>query len=265
MTVLGKTTTYPTVIDASILEFIPRSLGRSSLTHVAPHGIDYWTGYEFSWLSSRGSPEEAILKLHYSAQSTHIVESKSLKLYLGGFASTRFGSKAEIIERISSDLRLGLGVTALSVELLILEDERVMPWPAKGYCIDIHELKDPTFEVNPSLLRTGSEVRDELMFTNSFRSLCPVTGQPDWATVSVLYKGKEIMPDSLRAYLCSYRNHQGFHESCCEAIFSDISRQCSPDELSVACSFTRRGGIDITPIRSSSDTVMVKLRRTFRQ
>lgn len=265
MSVLGKTVTYPQTVDPSILEFIPRSQSRGTISHLPPIGFDYWTAYEFSWLTSRGSPEEAILKLNYPVSSKNIVESKSLKLYLGGYSNSRFASKQDIMSQIRGDLRKGIGTDALQLELLSPEDDKVQPMAAKGYCLDIHELKDPKFEIDPKLLRIGSEVRDELMFTNSFRSLCPVTGQPDWATVFVLYKGREILPESLRSYLCSYRNHQGFHESCCEQMYTDIISQCAPEELSIACAFTRRGGIEIVPLRSSAPTVSVRLRRTFRQ
>lgn len=248
-----------------ILEFIPRSHARKSLRHIPPEGYDIWTAYEFSWLNNRGSPEEAVLRLKYSAASNCIVESKSLKLFLGEFATTRYASKDEVREKIISPLCKGLGVPTLHLDFLSLEDEKLVPSPPMGYCLDIHDLRNPTFEVDAALLRKSEEIRDELMYTHSFRSLCPVTGQPDWATVFVLYRGPEILPDSLRSYLCSYRNHRGFHESCCELIFSDITSQCAPLELSVACCFTRRGGIDITPLRSSSSDIAVKIRRTFRQ
>lgn len=265
MSVLGNKTEYPTAVDPRILEFIPRDQSRRGLHSIAPSGFDYWTCYEFSWLNARGSPEEAVLKLRYSSDSKCIVESKSLKLYLGGFASTRAGDKGAARDRNMQDLARGLGTANLTAELLPLEHDSLTPGNIKGYCIDIHDLKDPVFDLSPAILRRGSEVRDELMYTHSFRSLCPVTGQPDWATVLVLYNGPEILPDSLRAYLCSFRNHRGFHEACCERIYSDLMEHCMPSRLSIACLFTRRGGIDITPVRSTSPDSAVKLRRTLRQ
>ena len=93
-----------------------------------------------------------------------------------------------------------------------------------------------------------ADVAEELS-TSLFRSLCPVTSQPDWATIYIRYKGNKINHKSLLKYLLSYRNHQGFHEECVERIFSDILQRIRIDDLFVRANFLRRGGIEINPVR----------------
>jgi 7-cyano-7-deazaguanine reductase len=266
---LGKDSEYITSYDPKVLDFIPRKDSRNKLTHnvfndKSIYGFDIWNAYEFSWLDSRGSPENAVLRIIVPFNSTNICESKSLKIYLGGFAFEKISSIQTLVETIQNDLSKGTN-SVVEIQALKIDSQELIPVPTKGYDIDLHELKNPTFEYNNSLLKTGSEHREELLFTNSFRSLCPVTAQPDWATVSVMYKGQEILPEDLRKYLVSFRNHQGFHESCCEIIFEDILTICKPEELGVMCCFTRRGGIDISPIRSNSHTNRLKFCRTVRQ
>ena len=87
--------------------------------------------------------------------------------------------------------------------------------------------------------------------SNLFRSVCPVTGQPDYASVSIRYSGAAIDRRSLAAYLFGYRRHPGFHEHCVERIFVDVMSACAPERLAVEARFTRRGGLDINPFRSS--------------
>ena len=117
-----------------------------------------------------------------------------------------------------------------------------------------------------SLLKTSSDlVFDEELYSDLFRSNCPVTSQPDWASFQVKYSGPKIDPASLLDYLCSYRNHQGYHEECCERIFHDISLICRPKDLNLSLNFLRRGGLDINVYRSSqtitSDIVLPRMKR----
>jgi 7-cyano-7-deazaguanine reductase len=265
-TKLGTSTPAPEQYSPSVLDFIPRALSRTFELDTPWAGSDVWHAFEFSWLDARGSPETGVIRIDIPVASKHIVESKSLKLYLNSFAFERLESSTVAVETIQKDLSAGLGVMPV-VTLLSLEASTLMPQlRPKGYCVDGHTLRDPIFDaINPSLLQCGSSERDEILFSNNLRSLCPVTAQPDWATVFVMYRGNEILPESLHAFVASFRKHQGFHEACCERIFYDIHTQCRPTELSVMCCFTRRGGIDITPIRGYQQGHLLQWMRTVRQ
>jgi 7-cyano-7-deazaguanine reductase len=269
-TKLGQQSEYKDTYWPECLDFVPRSLGRANLTsglfgkNGSANGVDIWHAYEFSWLDNDGSPENAILRIIFPSTSEYIVESKSLKLYLGSFAFEKALSAQQIVETIQKDLSKGTGST-VDVQALNVDAANLIPSITKGYCIDLHSVRKPKFEYDSSLLRAGSEEREELLYSDCFRSLCPVTAQPDWARVVVMYKGKEILPENLRRYLISFRRHQGFHESCCEIIYNDIMSKCSPEELTVMCCFTRRGGLDINPIRSNSASNRLQYARTVRQ
>jgi 7-cyano-7-deazaguanine reductase len=265
-TKLGNTSSIPETYTPEVLDFIPRSISRTQYPTTHFEGSDVWHAYEFSWLDERGSPETGIVRLDIPASSTHIVESKSFKLYLNSFAFERLASSAVAVETIQKDLKAGLGILPI-VTLFSQDAPNLVPQThPKGYCIDTHTLRNPEFNtISPSLLKTGNMDRDEILFSHNLRSLCPVTAQPDWATVFVMYRGKEIFPDALHAYIASFRRHQGFHEACCERIFFDINQECQPEELSVMCCFTRRGGIDITPIRGHKNGHLLHWMRTVRQ
>lgn len=116
------------------------------------------------------------------------------------------------------------------------------------------------YTVDASGLSGGASECSESWITQLFRSVCPVTGQPDWGTVRVSYTGPCIDPAGLLGYLISYRQHAGFHENCVERIFVDISDRCRPTQLTVAARFTRRGGLDINPIRASQPEALDDIR-----
>ena len=78
-----------------------------------------------------------------------------------------------------------------------------------------------------------------------------MTLQPDWGSVEICYQGKQIEKEGLLRYIVSFRNHNEFHEQCIERIFIDIMRQCQPKSLSVYGRYTRRGGLDINPFRTT--------------
>lgn len=82
-----------------------------------------------------------------------------------------------------------------------------------------------------------------------FTSLCPITGQPDFATIYIDYVPGERMVESksLKLYLFSYRNHGDFHEDCVNKIMKDLIRLMQPKYIEVTGIFTPRGGISIHP------------------
>ncbi len=92
---------------------------------------------------------------------------------------------------------------------------------------------------------------EEVLYSHLLRSLCPVTGQPDWATVWLHYRGAAVEHSSLLQYIIAYREHQEFHEQCVERMFCDIAQRCAPQFLHLQAFYTRRGGLDINPFRST--------------
>ena len=215
-------------------------------------GKDVWNAYELTWLEPAGKPVVAVAAIEVDAESPHIIESKSLKLYLNSFAMERFGSPDEVAAVIQRDLSAiaqdAVRVALASPSSITAAGIRDLP----GTCIDDAIVSCDVFDVDPSLLekkREGDIVAEEL-HSHLLRSLCPVTGQPDFGSVLVRYRGLPIERSALLRYLASYRNHNDFHESCVERIFVDLKQRCAPEALTVHGLFNRRGGIDINPFRS---------------
>lgn len=255
-TLLGKDTVYKDQYNPDLLQAIPRALGRDAIGDHDFRGVDIWRLYELSWLNPQGVPQTAIGELLVPASTHSIVESKSLKLYAGSFAMTRVSGKEEVARRMSDDLseRLGGKVTVRLYSISEYNDAlRVMP----GISLDTLKLSDDnpmlSYETEPSFLEfdsTTTQTISQTFSTTVFRSLCPVTGQPDLASVMINYKGQAINLVGLFKYLISYRCHKGFHEQCVEQIYHDLREAFNPELLEVYACFTRRGGIDINPFRS---------------
>jgi 7-cyano-7-deazaguanine reductase len=248
---LGKSSQFPQHYSPEVLFKVPRN--RSDLNYTSWSGVDRWVCYELTWLDSTGTPQNSIAELLVPADSPSIVESKSLKLYLGSFSFERFDSPEVLAERITKDLRYLLEHQDLAFTLYPLSEiHQFQVAPINAVCIDHHSAPvSQSSKPQAELLRSNTTMVKERLYSNLFRSLCPVTSQPDFATVVMEYSGMQISHQELLQYLCSFRNSSGFHEHCCEKIFSDIWSQCRPQELQVTCNFTRRGGIEINPVRSS--------------
>ena len=252
---LGQATTYTDTYTPSLLFSMLRSVARARLNSPADfewHGEDIWHGYEFTWLDRHGKPVVAGLRLRIPCSSPCIIESKSLKLYLGSFAQTRFNGQADVLRTLDSDIRLAVR-GPLTVELIPLRQLSTLPGTLPGICLDDIDCDVTDYTVNAGLLRSEGEhaVVNESVHSNLFRSLCPVTGQPDYATVWITYRGAPLARKGLLQYLVSYRQHQGFHEAVIEQIFMDLWRHGGLQTLSVMGCFQRRGGLDINPYRSS--------------
>ena len=275
---LGRSVPLPTTRTPALLCPIPRAEGRRRLgvgEDLPFCGEDLWTGYELSWLDASGKPEVSGLRLRVPCTSLNIVESKSLKLYLNGLAQDRFAGREEVRKTLLADLGPVLG-GVLGVELLDLEELGAAPNSPLGKSLDGFALRVSQYARDPMLLRclegdargesSAKEEADvaETWHTHLFRSLCPVTGQPDWASVLVAYRGPAIVPESLLAYLVSYRCHAAFHEDVIEQIFLDIQGRCRPRQLTVSGHFLRRGGLDINPFRST-EAAAAPVRRLARQ
>jgi 7-cyano-7-deazaguanine reductase len=263
--VLGESTEYQFEYNPALLFAIPRQEGRALLSITAElpfKGFDRWTAYELSWLNAEGMPQAMIAEFEFSCASESIIESKSLKLYLNSFNQTQFASIDHVKETIANDLSHVSG-TQVNVSLYGIGEYGLLP--DKNYVsLDALSVSCADYLPNPQLLSVGEEYVSRKLSTHLFRSLCPVTGQPDWASVFIDYSGKAINDEGLIKYLVSYRNHQGFHEQCVEQIFIEIMRCCQPEQLTVYARFIRRGGLDINPLRSSHLTSYV-LTREVRQ
>ncbi|HET8711968.1 MAG TPA: NADPH-dependent 7-cyano-7-deazaguanine reductase QueF [Spongiibacteraceae bacterium] len=265
---LGQSVDYDADYDPQLLCPIAREPGRTALGlrgQLPFRGWDIWTAYELSWLDMRGKPLVACGEIHVPADSPNIVESKSLKLYFNSLNQHRFADVDSVRAAIVRDLTACLGVEPVVQIMLPSSWARLDCTEPLGVCIDDLDVAIEHYQPAPELLRNCSaEIVTETLFSRLLRSRCPVTGQPDWATVQIDYTGPAIDREALLAYLISFRLHQDFHEHCVERIFVDLQHLCSPRRLSVCARYLRRGGIDINPFRSSEPGFPPSL-RCFRQ
>jgi len=273
---LGKTSIYTDQYDAALLFPIPRQPQRAALGLVGSLpflGADLWTAFELSWLNTRGKPQMALAHFTVPCESVNLIESKSLKLYLGSFNNTRFADAAEVQARLRADLteaawrggvvQSGVGVRLVAADLFDREPIHELD----GLSLDRLDLDCNHYAPAPELLTSATEEApvSEVLTSNLLRSNCPVTGQPDWGSVQISYFGPQIEQAGLLRYLISFRQHNGFHEDCVERMFIDISQRCKPHKLAVYARYTRRGGLDINPFRTSYPQALPANVRTARQ
>jgi len=268
---LGKPTEYCSEYNPSLLQAVPRSLNRDGLGIQANNlnfkGEDVWYGYELSWLNSKGKPIVAVAEFRFDCTSPNIVESKSFKLYLNSFNQSKFESWDEVEKRLVHDLSQTSGTQAKVCLFKVDECEALAIAPISATCIDDIDVAIEAYEIDSALLalsNTANNVENKCLISHLLKSNCLITNQPDWASVYITYSGVEIDEASLLRYLISFRQHNEFHEQCVERIFTDIMATCKPDKLSVFARYTRRGGLDINPYRSTETSVAPAL-RTLRQ
>ncbi len=252
---LGRSTSYPASYSPELLFAIPRKENRQKLgivEHNLPfRGYDLWRAYELSCLDNQGKPFAAMGEFIVPANSPNIVESKSLKLYLNSLNQAKFQDLESLQATISGDLSSAAG-SAVIVQLYPLRhpDGFALVAPT-GICLDDLAITTEVYKPTPTLLCTAPNQNvKEVIYSDLFKSNCPVTGQPDWGTVVIQYQGPAIEHASLLQYLVSFRDHEGFHEDCTEQVFQDLMKHCKPTNLSVMIHFLRRGGLEINPVRS---------------
>ena len=273
---LGKASAYVDHYDALLLFPLARADKRAeigALTNAPFFGADMWTAFELSWLSPRGKPQVALAHITVPCETTHLVESKSFKLYLNSFNNTVFADAAEVQRRIRTDISAAVWAggpmqASVGVKLVLPElFDREPLYEMDGLSLDRLDIECSRYTPAPDLLRT--EVEDqpvtEVLCSNLLKSNCLVTGQPDWGSVQISYTGMPINQEGLLQYLVSFRNHNEFHEHCVERIFMDIWTRCKPVKLSVYARYTRRGGLDINPFRTSYPQALPANTRTARQ
>jgi len=263
---LGREVSYPSRYDAGLLYPIPRAGGRASLGIDAAAlpftGHDRWHAYELGWLDLRGKPCVGTATLQVPCTSPNLIESKSLKLYLNSLNAERFENAQAVRQRIAADLSACAGArveVAFGLPPMQLE-------PA-GECIDALELAIDCYGPPDAgfLHADAAETVEELLTSHLLKSNCPVTNQPDWATLVIGYRGPRIQRDGLLRYVASFRDHADFHEQCVERIHQDLFSRCTPQWLSVEARYTRRGGLDINPWRATYGHSAAPPRREQRQ
>ena len=273
---LGKAASYADQYDASLLFPIPRAGKRAEIgiSGALPFlGADLWTAFELSWLNLRGKPQVALAHITVPCESPNIIESKSFKLYLNSFNNTRFTDAAEVQARLRADLseaawRGAAQASSVGVKLLLPElFDREPVHELDGLSLDRLDVECTQYTPAPELLTAtfGEQPVTEVLTSNLLKSNCLVTGQPDWASVRISYSGPQIDQEGLLQYLVSFRNHNEFHEQCVERIFVDIWARCKPLKLTVYARYTRRGGLDINPFRTSHPQGLPANVRTARQ
>jgi 7-cyano-7-deazaguanine reductase len=253
---LGKITPSAQRYAPELLYPIPREQARTTLglpSELPFYGVDVWHAYELSWLDENGRPVACVGRFSIPIESPNLVESKSFKLYLNSLNSERFDSPASVIDRVQADVSIVAGA-AVTLELLSLDDPCLAGVSLPGTCVDTCNYLPSKSEPAADMLcvKDSGEVVEESLYSHLLRSLCPVTGQPDWASVLVTYRGGPLEHGSLLSYVVAYREHQEFHEQCVERMFSDLYERLSPEFLQVQAFYTRRGGMDINPLRSTN-------------
>ncbi len=273
---LGRASAYADQYDASLLFPLPRAPKRAEIGIAGEppfFGADLWTAYELSWLNPRGKPQVAIAHITVPCETPNIVESKSLKLYLNSFNGTRFASLDEVRARIRQDVSEAawrgvstagtVGVRLVTPDLFA--QERVHE--QDGLLLDRLDIECTRYQPAPELLKANHDEAPvtETLVSHLLKSNCLVTGQPDWGSVQIAYSGAQIDQEGLLQYIVSFRGHNEFHEQCVERIFMDVWQRCRPIKLAVYARYTRRGGLDINPLRTSHPQPMPANVRTARQ
>ncbi len=273
---LGKASAYSDRYDPTLLFPIPRATKREEIgIHgAAPFfGADLWTAFELSRLTPRGKPQVALAHVTVPCETPHIVESKSFKLYLNSFNNTPFASADEVRDRIRADIseavwRGAPSASPVGVKLVLPEAfDREPVHEMDGVDLDRLDIECTQYTPAPELLTAafGEQPVEETLVSRLLKSNCLVTGQPDWGSVQIRYSGPQIDQGQLLRYLVSFRNHNEFHEQCVERIFMDIQARCRPTRLTVYARYTRRGGLDINPLRTSHPGALPANVRTARQ
>lgn len=267
---LGRAVAYPSQYDPTLLFPIPRQPKRDQIGLPSPppfHGVDIWNAYELGWLDARGKPRVALAEFRVPADSPNLIESKSFKLYLNSLNQTRVDSSEALRAMLAKDLSAAAGATVSVVLLPPSVSHAFQVEPLAGECIDDLPIAiDHYGPPRADFLAVDDQRRtEETLVTHLLKSNCPVTGQPDWASLRIAYAGPRIDRAGLLRYVVSFREHNEFHEQCVERIFLDLLRRCVPSRLTVSARYTRRGGLDINPFRSNVPGASADNPRSVRQ
>jgi 7-cyano-7-deazaguanine reductase len=257
---------YSDKYDPTLLVAVPRYLNREAYgieeANLPFVGVDSWNAYEVSAITEKGRPVAGMLKIVCPADSPFHVESKSIKLYLNSFNMTPFGKTAkECIEFIEDQVSKDL--TELlqgEVTCTFFGNDYGPEFQFDGFddlaaTVNLDEVEFTSFHSDASQLEVGGELplpTTTKVHSNLLRSNCRVTNQPDWGDIYIHMEGKNTVKlESLAKYIVSHRQVSHFHEEICEMVFTHLTQAYKPEKLMVACLYTRRGGLDINPIRAT--------------
>ena len=279
---------YSDQYNPELLVKIPRKLNREgyNLTGKEFKGVDTWNAYEVSAITTKGQPVAGMLKIVCPSDSEYHVESKSIKLYLNSFNMTQIGDtavdcitgmearvKRDLDELLETNTTISFYASEFETENLSFSED----YKDLGDITDLDQIDFTAFKSDSSQLiieDSGGELNDIKFRSNLLRSNCRVTNQPDWGDVFIYMKGSKLpAADSLAKYIVSHRTVSHFHEEICEMIFAHLTERFEPEQLMVSCLYTRRGGIDINPIRATHSYLIPEfftspdftIRKTLRQ
>jgi len=234
---LGKKVGLPTSYDPSVLFPILRSEQRSQLDDFTYSGYDAWNLHELLWVDQDNNVHHDEICIKIDANSVAIPESKSMKLFLGSLVHEKFSNKADVHQEIIMQLnKLTESEVTIDDFLLNLPGSRSVP---------VIKSEEDLLAANESKI-SGREI-----IFSGFRSLCPVTDQPDIANIHVKGRLSDDAVDKIQRYLGSFFSVNSFHEACVEKIFFNLIKNKYLVE-SVAGHYERRGGISIIPVRFQS-------------
>ncbi|MGF1911051.1 NADPH-dependent 7-cyano-7-deazaguanine reductase QueF [Vibrio kasasachensis] len=254
---LGQKTEYASQYDPSLLQPVPRSLNRNDLElgDTLPfNGCDLWTLYELSWLNEKGLPQVAVGDVCIPATSANLIESKSFKLYLNSLNQSRFSQWDDVERTLTEDLSACAGEAVSVILRSVVDYTDSLIVTMNGECIDDQDIEITSYDFDASLLEGASNkeiVVEEALHSHLLKSNCLITNQPDWGSIEIQYQGQKINREALLRYIVSFREHNEFHEQCVERVFTDIMKYCQPKKLTVYARYTRRGGLDINPYRTT--------------
>ncbi len=264
---LGKKSGYEDSYNPKLLFPIPRLVKRQELgigQDTGFYGVDIWNHYEVSWLNLSGKPNVALGEIIYPASSANIIESKSMKLYFNSFNGSKFESQEQLIATVVKDLSLAVDAR-VEFKLLPLDTTGTL-YKLSGTCLDDIDIQCDRYHPHPDYLTCANDIISEELYSNLLKSNCLVTLQPDWGSIHITYTGPKIGHAGILKYIISLRDHNEFHEQCVERIFCDIMQRCKPTALTVFARYTRRGGLDINPFRTTdANFVIPENQRLIRQ
>lgn len=276
---------YSDQYNPDLLVKIPRYLNREgyNLTGKEFVGVDVWNAYEVSAITTKGQPVAGMLKIVCPSDSENHVESKSIKLYLNSFNMTKIGDtaadcisgiearvKRDLDELLDTDTTVSFYASEFETEALSFSDS----YQDLSDLTNLDTIDFTAFKSDASQLEVSIESGEMSVRSNLLRSNCRVTNQPDWGDVFIYINGEKLpTPESLAKYIVSHRTVSHFHEEICEMIFAHLTERFKPEQLMVSCLYTRRGGIDINPIRATHNMLIPEfftnpnytIRKTLRQ
>ena len=277
---LGKASPYVDRYAPELLFPLPREAKRAELRGPQGQvalpfmGADLWTAFELSWLNPRGKPQVALAHITVPAETVNLIESKSFKLYLNSFNQSVFADADAVRQTLQRDLTQaawrGAPVVGAQVGVTLVPPERFDQQAVHeldGLSLDRLDIDCDRYQPAPDLLGAAFDEQPvtETLTSHLLKSNCLVTGQPDWGSLQIRYSGPQMDQAGLLRYIVSFRGHNEFHEQCVERIFMDLWTRCRPARLTVYARYTRRGGLDISPWRTSHPQAAPEPVRTARQ